>query len=100
MILSFSFSQTRVEKIPKQARQLEWIALVQERILSRQYSRIVASSPPLGRHHRSIRHEDPLRPRREYFNITAGLVVSPILLTARRGVIFERGGGYGQGLGQ
>lgn len=87
-----------MEKIPKQARQFEWIALVQECILSRQYSRILASSPPLGRHHRSIRHEDPLCPRREYFNITRCLAFRQFLLI--RGAIFEGGGGGGQGLGQ
>lgn len=84
-----SFVQARVEKIPKQARQFEWIALVQERLLSRQYSRILASSSPLGRgDDHSIRHEDPLRPRREYFDIRVCIVVvvivvslSPILLT-------------------
>lgn len=93
------FSQARVEKIPKQERQFEWIALVQECILSRQYSWILASSPPLGRHHHSIRHEDPLCPRREYFNVTRCLAFRQFYLL-RGCVIFEGEREDGQGLGQ
>lgn len=65
-VLSCFVSQARVEEISEQTRQLEWIALVQKCLLSRQYRRILASSTSLGKHNHSVCNEDSLCPRREY----------------------------------
>ncbi|KAG7188661.1 hypothetical protein KM043_008286 [Ampulex compressa] len=45
--------QARMEEIQKQTGEFEWIALVQERLLSRQYGGVLTSSSALGEHYLS-----------------------------------------------